>query len=168
MSLEWMPTVGVARLHVPSARDSLWRLPVPRKQIVKLIDRVDAGARPASRAAMPPRPTVLLGLLTPLFPAQFAQFVGMSATPTRCLVQRADVVISSPFQARIPPAQAASRPRLFLPPLMLTEDEAEAALPGLRYVDQRGGDIATKAVANAHARIPAVQPRKGRLPRLCR
>jgi predicted DNA-binding transcriptional regulator YafY len=30
------------------------------------------------------------------------------------------------------------RPGLFLPPLMLTEDETEAIVLGLRYVDQRG------------------------------
>jgi len=33
------------------------------------------------------------------------------------------------------------RPGLFLPPLMLTEDETEAVLLGLRYIDQRGDDV---------------------------
>ena len=50
------------------------------------------------------------------------------------------------------------RPGLFLPPLMLTEDETEAVLLGLRYVDQRGDDVLTKAAANAHAKILAVLP----------
>ena len=48
------------------------------------------------------------------------------------------------------------RPGLFLPPLMLTEDEAEAVLLGLRYVDQRGDDVLTKAADNARAKIMAV------------
>jgi predicted DNA-binding transcriptional regulator YafY len=48
------------------------------------------------------------------------------------------------------------RPGLFLPPLMLTEDETEAVLLGLRYVDQRGDDVLTKAAANAHAKILVV------------
>ena len=52
------------------------------------------------------------------------------------------------------------RPGLFLPPLMLTEDETEAVLLGLRYVDQRGDDVLTKAAANANAKILAVLPQE--------
>ncbi len=48
------------------------------------------------------------------------------------------------------------RPGLFLPPLMLSEDEAEAVLLGLRYVDQRGDDVLTKAAENAGAKIMSV------------
>lgn len=48
------------------------------------------------------------------------------------------------------------RPGLFLPPLMLTEDETEAVLLGLRYVDQRGDDILTAAAENARAKISAI------------
>jgi predicted DNA-binding transcriptional regulator YafY len=48
------------------------------------------------------------------------------------------------------------RPGLFLPPLMLSEDETEAVLLGLRYVDQRGDEVLTKAAANARAKIAAV------------
>src|ERR1700745_2416158 len=55
------------------------------------------------------------------------------------------------------------RPGLFLPPLMLTEDETEAVLLGLRYVDQRGDDVLTKAAANAHAKILAVLPQEGKI-----
>src|SRR4029077_18441242 len=55
------------------------------------------------------------------------------------------------------------RPGLFLPPLMLTEDEAEAVLLGLRYVDQRGDDVLTKAPRNAHATILAVLPQEGQI-----
>jgi len=55
------------------------------------------------------------------------------------------------------------RPGLFLPPLMLTEDETEAVLLGLRYVDQRGDDVLTKAAANAHAKILAVLPHEGQI-----
>jgi biotin operon repressor len=40
-------------------------------------------------------------------------------------------------------------PGLFLPPLMLTEDETEAVLLGLRYVDQRGDEVLTKASRSA-------------------
>jgi hypothetical protein len=39
---------------------------------------------------------------------------------------------------------------------MLTEDEAEAVLLGLRYVDQRGDDVLTKAADNARAKIMVV------------
>jgi HTH domain len=63
---------------------------------------------------------------------------------------------------------AAVRPGLFLPPLMLTEDETEAVLLGLRYVDQRGDDVLTKAAANAHAKSWRSYRKKGRLSRLCR
>src|SRR4029077_15530311 len=55
------------------------------------------------------------------------------------------------------------RPGLFLPPLMLSEDETEAVLLGLRYVDQRGDDVLTKAAANAHAKILAVIPQEGQI-----
>ena len=55
------------------------------------------------------------------------------------------------------------RPGLFLPPLMLTEDETEAVLLGLRYVDQRGDDVLTKAAANARAKILAVLPQEGQI-----
>ncbi len=48
------------------------------------------------------------------------------------------------------------RPGLFLPPLMLTEDETEAVLLGLRYVDQRGDDILATAAENARAKIAAI------------
>jgi predicted DNA-binding transcriptional regulator YafY len=48
------------------------------------------------------------------------------------------------------------RPGLFLPPLMLTEDETEAVLLGLRYVDQRGDDVLTKAAGTARAKITTV------------
>jgi predicted DNA-binding transcriptional regulator YafY len=48
------------------------------------------------------------------------------------------------------------RPGLFLPPLMLTEDETEAVLLGLRYVDQRGDDVLAIAAENARAKIAAV------------
>src|SRR6266852_8311171 len=48
------------------------------------------------------------------------------------------------------------RPGLFLPPLMLSEDETEAVLLGLRYVDQRGDEVLTKAAGNARAKIAAV------------
>jgi predicted DNA-binding transcriptional regulator YafY len=53
------------------------------------------------------------------------------------------------------------RPGLFLPPLMLTEDETEAVLLGLRYVDQRGDDVLTKAAENARAKIAAVLSPEG-------
>jgi hypothetical protein len=46
---------------------------------------------------------------------------------------------------------------------MLTEDETEAVLLGLRYVDQRGDDVLTKAAANAHAKILAVLPQEGQI-----
>src|SRR6266403_2965512 len=45
------------------------------------------------------------------------------------------------------------RPGLFLPPLMLTEDETEAVLLGLRYVDQRGDELLTQAAASVLAKI---------------
>lgn len=48
------------------------------------------------------------------------------------------------------------RPGLFLPPLMLSEDETEAVLLGLRYVDQRGDEVLTQAAASALAKISSV------------
>jgi predicted DNA-binding transcriptional regulator YafY len=48
------------------------------------------------------------------------------------------------------------RPGLFLPPLMLSEEETEAVLLGLRYVDQRGDAVLTKAAADALAKIGSV------------
>src|ERR1700736_700022 len=48
------------------------------------------------------------------------------------------------------------RPGLFLPPLMLSEDETEAVLLGLRYVDQRGDEELTQASTNALAKISSV------------
>lgn len=48
------------------------------------------------------------------------------------------------------------RPGLFLPPLMLSEDETEAVVLGLRYVRQRGDDILGRAAADALAKIEAV------------
>ena len=49
------------------------------------------------------------------------------------------------------------RPGLFLPPLMLSEDETEAVMLGLRYVDQRGDEVLSKAAsAGASAKIAAV------------
>jgi predicted DNA-binding transcriptional regulator YafY len=48
------------------------------------------------------------------------------------------------------------RPGLFLPPLMLSEDEVEAVMLGLRYVDQRGDDVLQAAASVALAKIAAV------------
>lgn len=48
------------------------------------------------------------------------------------------------------------RPGLFLPPLMLTEDETESVLLGLRYVEQRGDDVLIKAAAEARSKIASV------------
>ena len=48
------------------------------------------------------------------------------------------------------------RPGLFLPPLMLSEDETEAVLLGLRYVDQRGDEVLRKASSSALAKISSV------------
>jgi predicted DNA-binding transcriptional regulator YafY len=48
------------------------------------------------------------------------------------------------------------RPGLFLPPLMLSEDEVEAVMLGLRYVDQRGDPVLQAAAAVALAKISAV------------
>ena len=50
-------------------------------------------------------------------------------------------------------------PGLFLPPLTLTEDETEAVLLGLRYVDQRGDEVLTKAVRSARAKITSMLSR---------
>ena len=49
-------------------------------------------------------------------------------------------------------------PGLFLPPLMLTENEIEAVLLGLRYVDQRGDDVLRAGAAEALAKIASVLP----------
>jgi predicted DNA-binding transcriptional regulator YafY len=48
------------------------------------------------------------------------------------------------------------RPGLFLPPLMLSEDEVEAVMLGLRYVDQRGDEVLQTAASVASAKISAV------------
>jgi predicted DNA-binding transcriptional regulator YafY len=48
------------------------------------------------------------------------------------------------------------RSGLFLPPLMLNADETEAIVLGLRYVDQRGDEVLSKAATNALAKIAAV------------
>lgn len=48
------------------------------------------------------------------------------------------------------------RPGLFLPPLMLSEDEVEAVLLGLRYVDQRGDEVLQAAASIALAKVSAV------------
>jgi len=48
------------------------------------------------------------------------------------------------------------RPGLFLPPLMLSGDETEAIVLGLRYVDQRGDDILSHAAREALAKVGAV------------
>ncbi|HXE16301.1 MAG TPA: YafY family protein [Stellaceae bacterium] len=48
------------------------------------------------------------------------------------------------------------RPGLFLPPLMLNDDETEAIVLGLRYVDQRGDDILSHAAREALAKVGAV------------
>lgn len=50
------------------------------------------------------------------------------------------------------------RPGLFLPPLMLSEDETEAIVLGLRYVDQRGDTVLSQAAKDALAKIEAVLP----------
>jgi predicted DNA-binding transcriptional regulator YafY len=50
------------------------------------------------------------------------------------------------------------RPGLFLPPLMLSEDETEAVVLGLRYVDQRGDAVLSDAARDALAKIAAVLP----------
>jgi predicted DNA-binding transcriptional regulator YafY len=48
------------------------------------------------------------------------------------------------------------RPGLFLPPLMLSEDEVEAVMLGLRYVDQRGDEVLRVAASVALTKIGAV------------
>ncbi|OCC01397.1 DNA-binding protein [Labrys sp. WJW] len=50
------------------------------------------------------------------------------------------------------------RPGLFLPPLMLSEDETEAIVLGLRYVEQRGDDTLGRSAREALAKIEAVLP----------
>ena len=52
------------------------------------------------------------------------------------------------------------RPGLFLPPLMLTEDETDAILLGLRYVDQRGDEVLRKAAGEARAKITTILSRE--------
>jgi predicted DNA-binding transcriptional regulator YafY len=47
-------------------------------------------------------------------------------------------------------------PGLFLPPIKLSEDETEAVVLGLRYVDQRGDDVLSNAAREALAKIAAV------------
>lgn len=51
-------------------------------------------------------------------------------------------------------------PGLFLPPLMLSEDETEAVLLGLRYVEQRGDAVLTGAAGAARAKITAILSRE--------
>jgi predicted DNA-binding transcriptional regulator YafY len=50
------------------------------------------------------------------------------------------------------------RPGFFLPPLMLSDDEAEAVVLGLRWVAQRGDAELAGAAKNAAAKIIAVMP----------
>lgn len=50
------------------------------------------------------------------------------------------------------------RPGLFLPPLMFGADETEAIVLGLRYVDQRGDEVLSKAAAKALSKIEAMLP----------
>lgn len=51
-------------------------------------------------------------------------------------------------------------PGLFLPPLALTEEETEAVLLGLRYVDQRGDEVLRSAARVVRAKIVSVLPRE--------
>ena len=51
-------------------------------------------------------------------------------------------------------------PGLFLPPLMLSEDETEAVILGLRYVDQRGDAVLKKAAEAARAKIEIILSRE--------
>jgi predicted DNA-binding transcriptional regulator YafY len=48
------------------------------------------------------------------------------------------------------------RPGLFLPPLMLSDQEVEAVMLGLRYVDQRGDAPLRQAAVSAAAKIDSV------------
>jgi predicted DNA-binding transcriptional regulator YafY len=48
------------------------------------------------------------------------------------------------------------KPGFFLPPLMLTEEEVEAVLLGLSYVNQRGDEVLTRAALSARAKITSV------------
>jgi predicted DNA-binding transcriptional regulator YafY len=50
------------------------------------------------------------------------------------------------------------RPGLFLPPLMLSVDETEAIVLGLRYVEQRGDTVLGHAAREALTKIEAVLP----------
>jgi len=54
------------------------------------------------------------------------------------------------------------KPGLFLPPLMFTADEIDAIVLGLRYVDQRGDAVLTKAASDALAKIESVLTAEGR------
>lgn len=54
------------------------------------------------------------------------------------------------------------KPGHFLPPLMLSEEEMEAVLLGLRYVDQRGDAVLVEAGASALAKIGSVLPPEAR------
>lgn len=51
-------------------------------------------------------------------------------------------------------------PGLFLPPLALTDEETEAVLLGLRYVDQRGDEVLTKAARDVRAKIISTPSRE--------
>jgi predicted DNA-binding transcriptional regulator YafY len=51
-------------------------------------------------------------------------------------------------------------PGLFLPPLALTEEETEALLLGLRYVDQRGDEVLTNAARSVRAKISSILSRE--------
>jgi len=50
------------------------------------------------------------------------------------------------------------RPGLFLPPLMLSTDETEAIVLGLRYVEQRGDPALRDAARDTLAKVAAVLP----------
>ncbi|MES2741396.1 MAG: YafY family protein [Pseudomonadota bacterium] len=52
------------------------------------------------------------------------------------------------------------KPGLFLPALMLTEEETEAVLLGLHYVDQRGDDVLRGAATEALAKIGSALSRE--------
>jgi len=54
-----------------------------------------------------------------------------------------------------------SRP--VLPPLMLSEDEIDAVVLGLRYVDQRGDDVLARPPPQALAKIDAVMNASARM-----
>lgn len=50
------------------------------------------------------------------------------------------------------------RKETFLPPLMLTEDEAESLLLGLRYVNQRGDTTLKEVAMNARSKLVSILP----------